>query len=95
MTIDQMKEKARERLEEEFREQERLRWEWRDTWKDGLAAGKDLRETSYDLFLRQCIKTDALFEAYISLGLLTREECMRMGRRITYEMMEAHEAKEK
>ena len=91
MTIDKMKEKARERLERLLREQEKLRWEWKDTPE----TDKELCQSRYTEFIWVAGMTSALFDAYAELGILSRVECEEMGRRIINEMSRVHEAKEK
>ena len=91
MTMDQMEQKARERLERLLKNREQLRWEWRDT----PLADEELCQSRYTDFIWVAGMTSALFDAYAELGILSRVECEEMGRRIMAEMSRVHEAKEK
>lgn len=90
MTIDQMKEKARERLKEALWERHWRRLEYENIGpNDG-----DSREFRFEKYLRAYIRTVALMDAYAELDLVTYEESNAMRYRTLEKANKAYAKKE-
>ncbi len=80
MTIDQMKQKARERLAHAFREAARLYLRFKNTPSDE----EELYEDRYEDFSMLARKIDVMWMEYVELELMTVDECYEIREKLFF-----------